>query len=408
MVDTIRSTAVTLSPAPIVAERIRRPIPAELYVLGGSLPVVSFGDPDRARVATLSLNPSYLEFQSPMGSWLLGADRRLASLTSIGVIDPRDLDDVQVAQIIAESNRYFCGPNWYKGWFHWLEHLLTSSGAGSYFDGSACHLDLVQWATKPVQGQLPRVAWDRLVDDDRTFLHWQLRNSNVGTVLVNGATAVAALTQARVIDRFDDDVIEYPSAAGHGRLRVFRALSDGVLFLGWNKVLAGAIAKDGRRLLTSWIEASLHTQDSNDSVDPPNDLSTKRDAAAMSGDVIDGFVRAGTTVNSVDELQRLLANWLRTSTEATVGEVGAYGGSPLITACIGADTFVLNRDTKRAAVESFLEATTRSGDASNLDWHVTENSRGRVNRVTYRSDDEPTPGWYAYVDPPEPAPRRLG
>ena len=398
---------MTLSPVPIVAERIRRPIPAGSSVLGGSLPVVSFGDPDWAQVATLSLNPSYLEFQSPAGSWLLGADRRLASLTSIGVSDPRDLDDAQIAQVIAESNRYFYGPNWYRGWFHWLESLLTSSGAGSYFDGSACHLDLVQWATKPVQGQLPRAVWDRLVDDDRTFLHWQLRTSNVGTVLVNGATAVAALTQAGLVDRFDDDVIEYSSAAGGGRLRVFRGVSDGVLFLGWNKVLAGAIAKDGRRRLTTWIETSLRGEVSNGSTDPPIDLPTKREAAPMNGDVVDGSVRAGTTVDSVDELQRLLSNWLRSSTEATVGEVGAFGGSPLITVCIGAETFVLNRDTNRAAVETFLEAAARSGGASRLDWHVTENSRGRVNRVSYRSDDEPTPGWYAYVHPSEPAPRRL-
>ena len=71
---------MTVSPAPIVAERIRRPIPAGSHVLAGSLPVVSFGDPDRAVIATLSLNPSWLEFQSLDGSWLLKDQRRLASI----------------------------------------------------------------------------------------------------------------------------------------------------------------------------------------------------------------------------------------------------------------------------------------------------------------------------------------
>jgi hypothetical protein len=366
--------------------------------------VVSFGDPDRAVVATLSLNPSWLEFLSLGGSWLLDRERRLESLISMGVSDPRDLDDAQVAQVVAASNLYFRSPNWYKTWFHWLEALLTSSGAGSYFDGSACHLDLVQWATKPAQGELPPATWASLVDDDRAFLHWQLRNSNVSAVLVNGATAVASLTQADLVPGFDDDVIEFDTEAGRGRLRVFRAVSDGVLFLGWNRVLAGAIAKDGRRRLTAWVGESLREQVSHRSIDVPND----KQVAATTSDVVDGFVVTGTRVESVDGLERLLANWLRTSNEATVGEVGAFGGSPVITVYIGADAFVLNRDTKRVAVEAFLEAVARSGGASNLDWHITSNSRGKVNRVTYRPDEEPTPGWYAYVHAAEPAPRRLG
>jgi hypothetical protein len=100
--------------APTVAERIRRPMPPGLRVLPESLPVVSFGDPDVAVVATLSLNPSWREFQEPTGAWRLGAERRLASLKSIGAEDPRNLEHDQVAQVVAESNAYFRGPNWYK------------------------------------------------------------------------------------------------------------------------------------------------------------------------------------------------------------------------------------------------------------------------------------------------------
>jgi hypothetical protein len=58
--------------APPVADRIRRPIPPALSVLPGSLPVVSFGDPNGALAATLSLNPSWREFESPDGTWLSG------------------------------------------------------------------------------------------------------------------------------------------------------------------------------------------------------------------------------------------------------------------------------------------------------------------------------------------------
>jgi hypothetical protein len=75
---------------------------------------------------------------------------------------------------------------------------------------------------------------------------------------------------------------------------------------------------------------------------------------------------------------------------------------------MGADEFVLNRDTKRAAVRTFLAAAAHAGGADNLSWHVTTNSKGSINRVSYRPDEEATPGWYAYVRKPSSEPRELG
>jgi hypothetical protein len=143
--------------APEVAQRIREPAPEGLFVLGQSLPVVSFGDPERAAVATLSLNPSWLEFQSTSDRWLTGGEQRLVSLASLGLTHPAEMTDEHVAAVVQACNDYFQGPNWYKGWFHWLEDSLVDSDAGSYLDGSACHLDLVQWATKPAQGELDKI-----------------------------------------------------------------------------------------------------------------------------------------------------------------------------------------------------------------------------------------------------------
>lgn len=84
--------------------------------------MVSFGDPDDATVATLSLNPSWREFQSPSGDWLLGQKRRLASLMSLGAADPRGLDDTQVAQVVAGSTSYFrrTGDAPTPGWYAYL------------------------------------------------------------------------------------------------------------------------------------------------------------------------------------------------------------------------------------------------------------------------------------------------
>ena len=56
-------------------------------------------------------------------------------------------------------------------------------------------------------------------------------------------------------------------------------------------------------------------------------------------------------------------------------------------------------------MRTFLAATARAGGADKLRWRVVANQNGKVNRVTYRRDDAPTPGWYAYLRQPSNEPR---
>lgn len=208
---------------PQIVDRIRRETPQGCCVLPGSLPVVSFGDLSSARVATLALNPSSAEFLSNKGEWLLGPRRRLASLVSLGASDPRDLDDDAVARVLEESNAYFARPNWYRRWFGRLESLLAAAGLGSYLNGTACHLDLVQWCTDPIQREVPAAAWARLVETDREFLGWQLRQKSVAVVLVNGMSCVQELQAAGVIQSWTEDRLTYATKSGSAELRVFQA-----------------------------------------------------------------------------------------------------------------------------------------------------------------------------------------
>lgn len=127
----------------------------------------------------------------------------------------------------------------------------------------------------------------------------------------------------------------------------------------------------------------------------------------VSLELVNGFVPVGTEVDGPAELEELLSHWLTASNAPTVGEIGAFGGSPAITVKMGPDEFVLNRDTKRAAVQEFVAAAARAGGASLVRWHVTRNEKGTINRVSYRADDAPTPGWYAYLRDPFAEPREL-
>lgn len=166
-----------------VAARIRRPPPPNSHVLPGSTPVVAFGDPRRARVATLGLNPSRIEFEIH-GRELDGASRRFETLRSLGVPRLDDATDTAVARVWRRCNRYFDG-NPYRRWFDRLEEIVNAVG-GSYYGGSACHLDLSQWATDPTWNGLGSEVRARLVADDVEFLRTQLRSEPIGLLLLNG------------------------------------------------------------------------------------------------------------------------------------------------------------------------------------------------------------------------------
>jgi hypothetical protein len=211
------------------------------------------------------------------------------------------------------------------------------------------------------------------------------------------------LQEAGLVRGFEEHVLAYEAANGRGELRVFEALAAGVLVLGWNRPLAGALSADGRLQLSKWLAEGLRKHRSDSEPVEPETRMRGEGTMSQAIDLVDGFVPDGTVVNGVLELQRVLAHWAEASAQPTVGDVGTFGGSPALTVRIAADEFVLNRDTKRAAVQTFLAAAARAGGADNLRWHVTTNARGAVNRVTYRSDDEATPGWYAYIrGVPEP------
>ena len=151
--DQLQKGRSTITPIPdYIERRIREPMPTGLCIVRGSTPVVAFGDAQTAKVATLGLNPSYLEFQHSSGLELTGCFRRLATHNSLAVRSLWDAPQSVISQVLSDCNSYF-ERNPYRQWFDQLESILNACGA-SYYDGSACHLDLVQWATKPTWGQV--------------------------------------------------------------------------------------------------------------------------------------------------------------------------------------------------------------------------------------------------------------
>lgn len=168
-----------------IVERLRRP-PSAPQIVAGSTPVLSFGDPSTATVATLGLNPSRQEFLDKDGRELTGAARRFETFASLGVSSLSSAPTETLQRVVGACNGYFQA-NPYRRWFDQLEKILNKVDA-SYYAGSACHLDLVQWATDPVWGELKdRVLRDQLLADDASFLRQQLAARGFRLLLINGS-----------------------------------------------------------------------------------------------------------------------------------------------------------------------------------------------------------------------------
>jgi hypothetical protein len=220
-------------PAYVVA-RIRQDPPPNCHVIEGSTPVVAFGDLLRARVATLGLNPSRGEFEvenRTTHEWteLLGAKRRFETTRSLEIPTLTDAPDAAVAAIVKRCNEYFKG-NPYRRWFNRLEPVLRATGS-SYYDGSACHLDLSQWATNPTWNELSPTVRAVLVRGDVSFLSRQLQAENIELLLLNGAAVVDAFR-----DYLGGELAREPDTIQDRRVttRLWTGRYNGTRVVGWS------------------------------------------------------------------------------------------------------------------------------------------------------------------------------
>lgn len=206
----------------LILKRISNLVPpADCGVIEKSTPVISFGDFTKSQIATLGINPSAFEFQSA-GKLLKGERKRLADEEN-GPCDPME---------IWFKSKYYFFANPYWSWFKHLEELLLQVG-GSY-RSNACHLDLSPWATNPIFGKLTQDQQSTLLNHDRELLNWQISESEIKTVLFNGATVRNTIEAAQNYHLQKVDEIKYTSG---GRERTSDLINgdgpQGASIFGW-------------------------------------------------------------------------------------------------------------------------------------------------------------------------------
>jgi hypothetical protein len=210
-----------------IEARIRQSAPPAVRVLPGSTPVVAFGDVQKARVATLGWNPSKIEFLDNAGQQLVDDERRLETLASLQETNLNHASSDTVYKVLRGCTTYF-GRRPYLRWFGKLERILRHVNA-SYFDGSACHLDLVQWATNPVWGDLEPAEKETLLKADIPFLRRQIAQEQIQLLLLNGAGVMRAYCEY-----FGESLTSVPFPTP-GRLELYTGrTANRVRVVGWN------------------------------------------------------------------------------------------------------------------------------------------------------------------------------
>ena len=159
-------------------------------VIQWSCPVPSFGDPTQAYVATLGINPSNREFLDGGGEELQGQQRRLHTLTSLGIASWSEADARHLDLVIQTSRSYFAR-NPYSNWFSKLNFVISGLNA-SYYDspGTACHIDLVPYATAKKWSELSRRQQSYLLNVAQDILGVILRDSPIRILILNGSSVV--------------------------------------------------------------------------------------------------------------------------------------------------------------------------------------------------------------------------
>jgi hypothetical protein len=159
-------------------------------VISWGAPVLAFGDPATARVATLGLNPSNREFVDELGSELRGIDRRFHTLSSLGLSSWSEAEARHLRLILDTCREYFLG-NPYDRWFKRLDQIISGLSVSYYGKASdACHLDLIPFATSRKWTELTpqqRLSLSGVAADALALL---LRDSAIEVLVLNGRSVV--------------------------------------------------------------------------------------------------------------------------------------------------------------------------------------------------------------------------
>ncbi len=158
--------------------------------LGRLLCIHALRSGPRDALQAIGINPSNREFTGTDGSELTGPDRRLPTLSSLGLQSWSQADH-DVRHAIADACCEYFDRNPYRGWFGVLQQVIEPTGTSYYPPGTgACHLDLIPWATSRKWGTLPPAARARLLSGTAQTIAAVIARAPLAMLVLNGREIV--------------------------------------------------------------------------------------------------------------------------------------------------------------------------------------------------------------------------
>ena len=182
-----------------ILEYIKQPIPQndKMPIVKRSVPVPFFGNIETARVATISINPSNLEFEDAHGKVLKQDKKRFVDRDELGVQDVDYLTDSQAEKVYGSLSSYFKNKNLYTNWFDRLQKPLRDLLGGSYCEGTMANFDIYPWATKEKWSDLYKTEAKEALKTYRNskLLKNMLLQKDFEYVYINGSTVKTELEE---------------------------------------------------------------------------------------------------------------------------------------------------------------------------------------------------------------------
>jgi hypothetical protein len=123
-----------------------------------------------------------------------------------------------------------------------ISYNVNKFFGSSYREFSAAHLDLVQWATDPVWGNIkdPTVK-SLLLEGDVDFLRYQIESSPHRVIFINGKQVFEQLTKNGIVSAVADEPFTYQTKSGkNSSVSLYHgSSSNGTPVVGWSRTFPG-------------------------------------------------------------------------------------------------------------------------------------------------------------------------
>ena len=227
---------------------ISRPIPQGIPIVPQSIPIVFFGEIEKARLATIAINPSNREFTNTKHEIFPPNKKRFVDRDILGVSD-NDTLSLKQAEMVYQSLCNFFHKRPYMQWFGQLEKLFLEANL-SYFKGDIINLDISPWATSVKWSNLTEEQRSDLVSHGGKLLQTILNAGQLRCLFVNGKTAIDHVSR-HITTLTSHSVIQL-----NRRCEIFVGKYNNLKIVGWSNYLQQErppLSQEKRRLLIGAI-----------------------------------------------------------------------------------------------------------------------------------------------------------